>query len=352
MINPLDKKDINFIGHRKIFLIISLCLVIASIAVIGIKGMTLSTEFVGGSTITYINAPEDTTEQTIRDAIADTGYDGDIMVQTMSSNGTEGFLARIGETDVQSTESYAQGSADILGISDSDIQTSTISPSWGASVVQSSLIAFFVGLLLIMAYVAIRFRDAKIGAVAIVALLHDLIIVLGVYALVGRELTPNTIAAVLTIMGYSLYDTIVTFHSIKDNASSGKFKQNFWTIANHSINQVIVRTVNTTVSSIIPVAFMLAFGGTTLSDFAFAMLIGLIAGSYSSVALASPLYAIWKSHELEVAKMNVKYGSAVNTDVADIMGYERNTDELPEYREKLAAKDERLLAARTAANAA
>lgn len=346
MINPLDKKEINFIGHRKLFLIISLCLVVASMLVFIFNPPRMSVEFVGGSTITYINTPENTTEDTVRDAVINAGAGDDVMVQTMSSNGVDGFLVRLAETDVQKTEEYAMASANTLGVDSSDVQSSTISPSWGASVVQSSIIAFIVGLLLILVYVAVRFKDIKIGTVAIVALLHDLIIVLGIYALVGRELTPNTIAAVLTIMGYSLYDTIVTFHSIKDNAESGKFKQNFWTIANHSINEVIVRTVNTTLSSIIPVIFMLVLGGTTLSDFAFAMVIGLIAGSYSSVALAAPLYSIWKSRELNIAKMNCKYNpGVVNTDTADILKLEHNTDDLAEYRIKRAEQDKALVAA-------
>ena len=130
-------------------------------------------------------------------------------------------------------------------------------------------------------------------------------------------------------MGYSLYDTIVTFHSIDDNAKEGRTKQSFWTIANHSINQVIVRTMNTTITSLTPVIFMLIFGGATLQDFAFAMVIGLIAGSYSSFALASPIYAIWKNKtEYEVQMLNWKYGDAVNTDTQDIMGYSKGVDDL------------------------
>ena len=333
MIN-LDKKEINFIGHRKVFLIISLCLVLASFLAIGIRGLTFSTEFVGGSTITYLDTSDDLTEDSVRQALSNAGYQGEAIIQTMSSGSHEGFLARIDTTEAQEAEAYAAASASELGVSSENIQVSTIGPNWGADVISSSVIAFVVGMILILLYVWFRFRDVKMGATAIVALLHDMIIVVGVYALVGHEITPNTVAAILTIMGYSLYDTIVTFHSINDNAKAGRTTLDFWTIANHSINHVIVRTMNTTITSLSPVVFMLIFGGSTLQDFAFAMVIGLIAGSYSSFALASPIYAIWKNKtEYEVKMANWKYGSKVVTNTKKIMGYEKNVDELMEQRQ-------------------
>lgn len=338
MIN-LDKKEINFIGHRRLFFAISAVLVVLSLAILGFKigtgTMPVSTEFVGGSTITYINTGDGINENDVREALSSAGYTDEATVQTMSSNGSDGFLARIDTTDVQQAEQYASASADKLGVATDDVQVSTIGPNWGAGVIGSSILAFVIGMLFILVYVWVRFRDVKMGVTAIIALLHDMIIVLGVYALFGRELTPNTVAAILTIMGYSLYDTIVTFHSINDNASSGELKQGFYTIANHSINQVIVRTMNTTITTLVPVLFMLAFGGTTLTDFAFAMTIGLITGSYSSVAIASPIYAIWKSHELDIAKLNVKYGTNVNTDTKSIMRYAKGVDDMPSRIAKL-----------------
>ena len=121
----------------------------------------------------------------------------------------------------------------------------TVGPDWGAGVIQSSAIAFAVSLLLIIAYIAIRF-EYKMGIMAVVALLHDLIIVVGIYALVGREITPNMVAALLTILGYSLYDTVVVFHRINDNMKESSLKCTFMSMANHSINQVFIRTINTT----------------------------------------------------------------------------------------------------------
>ena len=199
---------------------------------------------------------------------------------------------------------------DTLNLSTDSYEVNTVGPDWGQSVIQSSLIAFVVSLLLIIAYIAVRF-EYKMGLMAVVALLHDLIIVVGVYALVGREVTPNTVAALLTILGYSLYDTVVVFHRINDNMKESDVKCTFMSMANHSLNQVFIRSINTTLTSFVPVLGMLLFGGETLKDFAFAMSVGLIAGSYSSIAVATPLFAMWKSREPKNAKLVKKYGTDI-----------------------------------------
>lgn len=149
------------------------------------------------------------------------------------------------------------------------------------------------------------------GIMAVIALIHDLILVVGVYSIVGREISPNTIAALLTILGYSLYDTVVVFHRINDNMKLGTERCTFLTMTNHSINQVFMRSVNTTLTSIIPVIAMLIFGGSTLRDFAFAMSIGLICGAYSSIAIACPLYSWWKTREPKNYRLMRKFGTDV-----------------------------------------
>ncbi len=146
------------------------------------------------------------------------------------------------------------------------------------------------------------------GVMAVIALIHDLVLVIGIYAIVGREISPNTIAALLTILGYSLYDTVVVFHRINDNMKLGTERCSFITMANHSINQVFVRSLNTTMTSLIPVVAMLFFGGETLKDFAFAMSIGLVCGAYSSIAIACPLYSWWKTREPKNYRLMRKFG--------------------------------------------
>ena len=304
------KHDIGFLQARKIFLTVSGILVVACIAVVCIKGVTFGIEFVGGTSVTYSNTG-DLTSQDITQAFNKAGVK-DATVQTTENDGQKGFLIRMTETNAQTSEHIARTVADELHLSAENTQVSTIGPDWGTSVVRASLIAFFVSLALIIAYIAIRF-EYKMGFTAVVALLHDLIIVMGVYALIGREVTPNTIAALLTILGYSLYDTVVVFHRINDNMKELNIRCSFMTMANHSVNQVFLRTINTTLTSIIPVIAMLFFGGETLQDFAFAMVIGLISGSYSSIAVATPLFSMWKTREPANAKLQKRFGKEIGT---------------------------------------
>ena len=302
------KKDINFVGYKKIFLTISAVAVVVLVGTMAIRGFNFGIEFVGGSSITYADAKGATTDE-MRSAFNEAGQDN-ATIQTAETDGQQGFIVRIPVTDSNEANDIAKQVQDKFGLEASGTSVSVIGPDWGTSVLYSSLIAFVVSMLLIIVYIAIRF-EWKMGVIAVVTLLHDLIIVMGVYAVVGREVNPNTIAALLTILGYSLYDTIVTFHRVNDNMKQEGIRCTFGTMANHSINQVLIRTINTTVTSFVPVFFMLFFGGETLKDFAFAMSIGLIAGSYSSFAVAVPLYTIWKTHEPRYAKLQKKYGNEI-----------------------------------------
>ncbi len=302
------KRDINFLGHRRVFLTVAAVLIVAAFAVVGIRGLNFGIEFVGGTSVSFYGTGDVTTEQ-MRDAF-DAAGEPDAVIQTTETNGEAGFLVRTTTTSIEDAAASANEVADELGLSTESFEVTTIGPDWGTSVVQASVIAFLVSIVLIIIYIAIRF-EYKMGLMAIVALLHDLILVMGVYALVGREVNPNTIAALLTILGYSLYDTVVVFHRINDNMKDTDIKCTFMTMANHSINQVFIRTINTTLTSLIPVLAMLLFGGETLKDFAFAMVIGLICGSYSSIAIATPLYAMWKTREKRYAKLAKKYGPEI-----------------------------------------
>lgn len=303
------KKDFDFLGKRKIFLIVAAVAVVAVGAIVGIKGVDLGIEFVGGTSITFHGTGDVTTDQ-LRSTFAEAGQP-EAVIQTTNSDGEEGFLVRMTVTSAEEAAGIANQVANTYGWTSSDFEVTTIGPDWGASVIQSSLIAFLVSLVLIILYIAVRFKDYKMGVTAVITLLHDLIIVLGIYVLIGREVTPNTIAALLTILGYSLYDTVVVFHRINENMAEGTPKCTFMSMANHSINEVIIRSLNTSITSLIPVVAMLIFGGETLRDFALAMTIGLIVGCYSSIIIATPVYSIWKTAEEKFAKLKKKYGDDV-----------------------------------------
>ena len=303
------KHDINFVGHRKVFLIISAVLVVGSIAVIGLKGMTFGIEFVGGTSITFHNTGDLTIDE-FRAGFAEQGQ-GDATIQTTNTNGEEGFLIRMTVTDAQEAAAIANNVAEKYGLTTDNYEVTTIGPDWGSSVINQSLLAFGVALILLIIYIGIRF-EFKMGFTAVVVLLHDLIIVIGVYALFGREFTPNAVAALLSLIGYSLYDTVVVFHRIADNAKDFNVKTSFYTIANHSLNQVFIRSINTTITSLLPVVMLLLFGGETLKDFAFALTIGLVIGCYSSIAVGTPLFSIWKTREDKYAKLEKKYGPGID----------------------------------------
>lgn len=303
------KRDINFMGHRKVFLTIAAALMVVSFGIMGLRGFNFGIEFVGGTSVEFQNTGGVTIEQ-MRDAFEDAG-EPDAVIQTTSTDGVNGFLVRTTTTSPEDAAASATQVASALDLSTESFEVTTIGPDWGAGVIKSSVIAFVVSLLLIIAYIAFRF-EYKMGVMAVVALLHDIILVVGIYALVGREITPNAVAALLTILGYSLYDKIVVFHRINDNMQGEEIRCTFFTMANHSINQVFIRTCNTTLTSLIPVVAMLLFGGETLKDFAFAMALGLVIGSYSSIAVATPLYCLWKTREPRYAKLQKKYGDAVD----------------------------------------
>ena len=302
------KHDINFLGYRKILLSISAALIVLSFVVVGVRGLQFGIEFVGGTSVSFHDTGSLTLDD-MRTAFSNAG-EPDAVIQTTFSDGEDGFLVRTTTTDAQAAAATANTVASQVGLTADSFEVTTIGPDWGSSVINASLIAFLVSIALIIVYIAIRF-EYKMGFTAVASLLHDLIIVMGIYALVGREVNPNTIAALLTILGYSLYDTVVVFHRINDNMTDLSIRCSFMTMANHSINQVFIRSLNTTLTSLIPVVGMLIFGGETLKDFAFAMAIGLVAGAYSSIAVASPLFAMWKTREPRYAKLAKRFGDTV-----------------------------------------
>lgn len=335
MIN-LDKKQINFLGHRKVFLIVAAAVLALSCLLLATKGLSLSTEFVGGSTITYINVEDGADEQAVRDAVSEAGYDGPVQVQTMSSNGVDGFLVRIETTDVQQAESWAMSAAETLGVADGDVQVSTIGPNWGASVVQSTAIAFAAAMAFIFCYIWIRFRDWKMGAVALCDMVFDGVVTLGIISMIGFvyevNISPAVVGGILVVLSYSIYDVVVLFRSL-DDTKEKVHKQGYFTVANTAINQVIVRSMNTTITTVVPVVAMLVLGGATLTDFAIVIIVGLLTGAFSTICVAMPLYTIWRSHDLGPAKLNAKYGMEVNTDTSEVLGYEKGPDDIPAYIE-------------------
>ena len=293
---------IDFMGKRRLMFSISGVVLLVAIAALVFRGLNLGIEFKGGSAVTITNVKSASVSD-VRSAAIGVGLK-EPEVQTTQN----GFIVRSTETSTTLAQTQAAALATKLNVGATDRQVSTIGPAWGSNITNSALLALAVSIVAILAYVSIRF-EYKMAVTGVIALFHDAIITLGLYALIGREVTPNTVAALLTILGYSLYDTIVVFHRIRENTQNLS-KKTFMAMANDSLNQVMARWINTGLASLIPVLCLLAFGGSTLQDFAFALSIGLISGAYSSFAVASPLYAMWKEREPRYQALRKRFAEA------------------------------------------
>ena len=314
-------KKFNFVGMWKYGFILSGCLValaliglIASFVVTG-SPLTLGTEFSGGTSI-QISDTGDITEDQITNAFkqasSELGIDTQISsVQTSTdAAGNAGFIVKTTDTVSTNASKIMANVESQLNIDQANVQVETIGASWGASVIWASFIAFLLSCVAILIVISLRYREPRMGVVALITLFHDLIIIVGIYAWAGMffhmEITSDVIAALLAIIGYSLYDTIVVFHRINKNASP-QMKCSLRTCANRSVNEIIVRSLNTSITSALPVLVMLILGTDTLLSFAFALFCGMIIGVYSTLAISAPVYTLWKSRDPQYARLEKKY---------------------------------------------
>jgi len=304
----MHKFNIDFMGHRNIMFGISLVLLVVAIASLGLRGLQFGVEFKGGTVVAIADSGSVTQPQ-MTDAFKAAGLPNVVVQGSQAGvNAKAGFIIRSSETSAAAASAAADKAIKAVGLSASEKTVTTIGPNWGANVTSSALLALGVSILAILLYVSLRF-EYKMSVTAVIALVHDIVITLGLYALIGWEVTPNVVAALLAILGYSLYDTIVVFHRIKEN-SQGLVKTSYMSMANESINEVLIRSINTTLTSLIPVVVLLLFGGSTLKDYALALTIGLTSGAYSSIGVAAPLFAMWKEREPKFAALAKKYANA------------------------------------------
>jgi SecD/SecF fusion protein len=269
-------------------------LVVGALAIAGI-GINFGIDFESGTRVKTPLAQEASVDQ-VRETIAPLGY-GDAEIQEVEE-------PELGDTVFQiSTATLGDGEVSELrstldeeyGVERADFSVNSIGPTFGAQVARTALIAVIASLLLISIYIALRF-EAKFAVPVLIALSHDILITAGVYALTDREVTASTVAALLTILGYSLYDTIIVFDRIRENVPRMP-RATFSQIVNRSMSEVLTRSLATSLSTLLPVAALMFFGGETLQDFAFALLVGVASGTYSSIFIASPVLTLWKERE-------------------------------------------------------
>jgi SecD/SecF fusion protein len=286
-----QRQKFDFMGASRYFFSLSgVILLIGALAISG-KGLNFGIDFESGTRITAALQKPATIDQ-----VRGTVGIADAKIQSVDNPDIGRNVVQIstGTLRPQGVSAVNRALGSRYGLVEQP-QIESIGPSFGQSVARSALIAIIASLIVIGLYIALRF-EWKYAVPVMIALAHDLLITAGVYALVGQEVTTSTVAALLTILGFSLYDTIIVFDRIRENVPrmpSAAFSQ----IVNRSMSEVIVRSLATSFCSLLPVLALFLFGGQTLRDFAFALIVGTLSGTYSSVFIASPVLSYWKSRE-------------------------------------------------------
>ena len=282
----------DFVGKSKWFFAMSGVILLICALAIGSKGLNLGIDFESGTRITAALEQPATVED-VRSAVARAGF-GDARIQTVDNEELGSNVVQISAEESGRTDQVTDALRSEFGVR-GEPEVTEVGPTFGRTVANSALIAIIASLSVISIYIAVRF-EWKFAVPVLIALMHDVLITAGVYALVGREVTTSTVAALLTILGFSLYDTIIVFDRIRENVPrmpSSAFSQ----IVNRSMSEVIVRSLATSFCTILPVLALFLFGGDTLQDFAFALIIGTLSGAYSSVFIAGPVLVLWKERE-------------------------------------------------------
>ncbi|WP_152363621.1 protein translocase subunit SecF [Microlunatus speluncae] len=300
----------DFVGKRKLFYIISAALLVISLAAIPIRGLTLGIEFVGGADFQVSMPVASQTVDEVREAVEGSGVPelDDIEVTTIGDNTVRVQTRTLdAETEVPAVRAAI---GEIAGVPGDQVTYSLIGASWGQQITQQAVIALFVFLALVSLMIGVYFRNWKMSLTALTALIHDLILTVGIYALSGFTVTPATLIGMLTILGYSLYDTVVVFDKVRENVRDIKSSntKTYSEAANLAVNQVLVRSINTTVIGVLPVAALLFAGAFILGvgplkDLSLALFVGMVSGAYSSIFIATPLLAQLKEREPEMKKL-------------------------------------------------
>ena len=291
--------QIDFMRKRYLWFAISGAIVVISIGALAVKGLNLGIDFKGGTQVSF-TTPQPTSLSSVRTETTKFGKEPIVQGRGRSFGGDQYKSFQLRLRTLNGPQTSALKDAVAKQFHTTKIQIQTVSASFGRQIARSAIIAILFSLLLIILYLAVRF-DFKFAVPVIVALLHDIVITIGVYALLGREVSNSTVAAVLTVLGYSIYDTIIIFDRIRENIPLMR-RAPFATIANVSLWETIRRSLATTLITLLPIFSLLIFGGATLKDFAFALMVGIISGAYSSIFIAAPLLTIWKEREPEYAR--------------------------------------------------
>jgi preprotein translocase subunit SecF len=307
---------IDFVGRSTRWALISGVLVVTSIGALVIGGLDLSIDFVGGTAFQLTDPRDDVSAQELREAAEDAGATDVVAQLQFDGDDATGAIVRTAALEPGSPEAEAVQAALVEVGAPEEVTISFVGPTWGERIMRQALEALLVFLVVVMIYISVRL-EFKMAVAAVIALAHDLLITIGLYALVGFNVSPATVIALLTILGYSLYDTVVVFDRVKENSITlgDPGRRTYAELVNSSMNEVLYRSLNTSITSLLPVGALLFLGGQvlgagTLQDLALALFIGMAVGVYSSLFVAGPFLAWWKAREPEEQRRIAKAARA------------------------------------------
>ncbi len=297
----------DFIAHRRRWYTLSTIVVLISLASLLIRGFQLGIDFKGGASFEV--PTRSSSVSAARAAIAGTGAQVE-SAQSLASSGRVRVQTRpLDEQQIKAASSALQSK---LGLPASAVSVSTVGASWGSSITSKALQGLVAFLVLVVVYISVRY-EPRMAVAAIVALLHDLLITAGIYSLVGFEVTPSTVIALLTILGFSLYDTVVVFDKIRENTAGivAAGRRSYAGAVNDAVDQTLMRSINTSLIALLPVAALLfigagLLGAGTLKDLALAQFIGLASGAYSSIFIAAPLLVDLKQRDPKIRALEAR----------------------------------------------
>ncbi len=297
------RSSIDFVGRRKTWYVISAIILVVAIGAVLLRGLNLGIEFRGGGDFSVPNATC-SVEQARAVAEAKTGAQA---IVTVAGNGTVRVQTET-LTPAESTE-LAATLATTCGVSADTIKVQVVGPTWGSEISKKALQGLIVFVLLVALFMSIYF-EWRMAVAGLIALVHDLVITVGLYALFGLEVTPATVIGFLTILGYSLYDTIVVFDKVRENTRNitAQSVYTFDEAANLAVNQTLVRSINTSIVALLPVLAIIIvgagiLGAGTLLDLAVALAVGMAVGAYSSIFVATPFFAQLKDKEPQIISL-------------------------------------------------
>jgi preprotein translocase subunit SecF len=297
------ESHVDFIGRSRMWLILAaVSLTICALAV-GIRNLNFGIDFTGGTSMIVENATASFTADDIRDALGELGVDEAVVQVTADGTGALISTTALGEIAGAQQREVVDRLAEVTGAGRDQIEVSAIGPRWGQQISRQAMRGLAVFLLLVTVYISVRF-EWRMGVAALATLVHDLLITVGIYALFGFQVTPASVIALLSILGYSLYDTVVVFDRIDEDTErlGSSSSRTYSDVANQSLNSVLVRSLSTSITSLLPVGGLLfigaqLLGATTLQDLALALFIGMAVGIYSSLTVATPLLCWLKERE-------------------------------------------------------